>query len=339
MACDAMDIHGGKGICLGPNNYLARAFQSCPISITVEGANILSRSLIIFGQGAIRCHPYVFREMESIRKHDLAEFDSAFWGHVEFTMSNFIKTVILGLTDARFISAPKGEVSRFYQLISLYSARLAFLTDLSMFTLGGRLKRQETISARLGDLLSNLYMISAVLLRYHHDGEPKEDLPLVIWCCKQLFQECDVALDGVAANFPIRWLRLIIKVIFLPYGVIRRKPSDHLGQKLAKILTEPSESRARLTRLVFQENIPNCPIGRVEAAFLKICAAEALEKKVMHAVKEGKLKSLTLLQQIEEAKALGMLNDDEAMQLNEAELARQYVIAVDDFSHDELINK
>lgn len=337
MACDAMDIHGGKGICLGPNNYLARGFQSCPISITVEGANILSRSLIIFGQGAIRCHPYVFREMESVRKQDLNEFDTAFWGHIEFTMSNFIKTIVFGLTDARFIRVPKGPASRYYQLISLYSARLAFLADLSMFTLGGQLKRQETISARLGDVLSNLYLASAVLRRYHHDGEPKEDLPLVIWCCKQLFQECDVALDGVAANFPIRWMRLILRAIFLPYGLIRRKPSDHLGQKLAKIMTEPSETRSRLTRLAFHEDISNCPIGRVEAAFLKICAVEALEKKVMHAVKEGKLKSLTLLHQIEEAKALGLLSDEEAAQLNEAELARQYVIAVDDFSHDELL--
>jgi len=336
IACDAMDIHGGKGICLGPNNYLGRGFQNSPIGITVEGANILSRSLIIFGQGAIRCHPFVFREMESIRQRDLKAFDKAFWGHAAFTLSNFMRTILFGWTDAHPLQAPKSAVARYYKLLTLYSSRLAFLTDLSMFILGGKLKRQESISARLGDLLSYLYLISAVLQRYHQDGEPKEDLPLVRWSCQQLYHECDIAINGVASNFSVRWIRPLLRVMFLPYGILRHKPSDQLGRQVAQLLISPSETRARLTRLAFREDIPNCPIGRVEAAFLKICAVEALEKKVMHAAKESKLQSLTFLKQIEEAKAQGIISEQEAAQLHEAELARQYVIAVDDFSQSEL---
>ncbi|MDP3560910.1 MAG: acyl-CoA dehydrogenase [Legionellaceae bacterium] len=336
LACDAMDIHGGKGICLGPNNYLARGFQSCPISITVEGANILSRNLIIFGQGAIRCHPYVFPEMESIRNNNLRDFDTIFWGHFEFTLSNLVKTLAFGLTGARWVSAPKGPMSRYFQLIALYSTNLAFISDLSMFILGGQLKRKETISARLGDILSSLYLISAVLKRYHNDGEPKEDWPLIRWCSEQLFHECETALHGVILNFPVRWMRGVLRCILLPYGLRRKKPSDQLGRDVAHILTTPSETRTRLSRLAFYEDIANSPIGRVEAAFQKICAAEALEKKVMHAAKEGKLKALTLLKQIEEAKVLNLLSPQEIEQLYEAELARQYVIAVDDFSSEEL---
>jgi acyl-CoA dehydrogenase len=336
IACDAMDTHGGKGICLGPNNYLGRGFQSCPISITVEGANILSRSLIIFGQGAIRCHPYIFDEMESVRENDLAKFDKALCGHIKFAMGNFTNTVFHTFTDARLKRSSKSPLSRFYRLISLYSVSLASLADLSMLVLGSKLKRKEKLSARLGDVLSNLYLASAVLHRYHNDGEPAEDLPVVVWCCKKLMHECEAAIHGFIVNFPISWMRLILRVIYLPYGCIRRKPSDKLGQKLAQILSTPSATRSRITRAIFQENIPTCPIGRVEDAFLKVYKAEDLERKILHAVKEGKLKSLTFMQQIEEAKKLKLVNSKEYSQLIDSEVARQYVIAVDNFSFDEL---
>ena len=337
LVCDAMDIHGGKGICLGPNNYLGRGFQSSPISITVEGANILSRSLIIFGQGAIRCHPYVFREMESIKKQDLNEFDIVFWKHFEFTICNLIKTVAYGITGAKLVKAPNSPVSRYYQLIYLYSARLALLSDVAMFTLTGKLKRKESISARLGDILSSLYLISSVLHRFYHDGEPKEDIPLVAWSCEQLFHECETAIDGVIVNYPIKWMRWILRCMLMPYGLRMKKPSDHLGKVVAQLLTKPSETRSRITRLAFHDDIPNCPVGRVEAAFHKIYAVESLEKKVLHAVKEGQLKSMTFLKQIEEAQDKGILTTTEASWLAEAELARQYVIAVDDFMPEELV--
>jgi acyl-CoA dehydrogenase len=239
IAMDAMDIHGGKGICLGPNNYLGRFYQGAPISITVEGANILSRSLIIFGQGAIRCHPYVFREMESIRQQDLTAFDEAIWGHVGFICSNIMKSVWFALTDARFTKAPKGAFHREYQLIHRYSTALAFLADFSMITVGSALKRKEKLSARLGDLLSYLYLASAVLKRFHSDGEPAADVPLVTWSCQQLFHACDEAIGGVIANFPARWAKGVLNLLLRPWGSRRAKPSDALGQQVARLLTEP----------------------------------------------------------------------------------------------------
>jgi len=336
VAIDAMDVHGGKGICLGPNNYLGRGYQGAPISITVEGANILTRSLIIFGQGAIRCHPYVFHEIESVRKHDLVAFDEAIWGHVGFILANFTKSVMFALTDARMTKAPSGSTKRYYQLVHRYSSNLAFLADFSMLAMGAELKRKEKISARIGDVLSYLYLTSGVLKRFHQDGEPAADLPLVDWCCQQLLHECEEAIRGVIANFPARWARVVLKLILQPFGSQRHKPSDKLGRKLACILSEPSETRSRLTSSVFSEPLDNCPLGRLEDAFHKLYAVDALEKKITRAVKQGLLTSLTLLEQIKEAKRQGVLSPEEARQLTDVELARQEIIAVDDFSHDEL---
>lgn len=336
VALDAMDIHGGKGICLGPNNYLGRSFQGAPIAITVEGANILTRSLIIFGQGAIRCHPYVFRELESIRRNDLVEFDEVFFAHIGFVIANYTKSVFFAWTDAYFSKAPESLAKRYYQLVHKYSTNLAFLADFSMMNLGADLKRKEKLSSRLGDMLSSLYLASAVLKRFHDDGEPKEDLPLVEWCCQQLLHECEMAMNGVITNFPQRWARIALRIILIPFGNIRHKPDDQLGHKLAKILIEPNETRSRLTRLVYKKASENCPLGRLEETFHKVCAVEELEKKVVRAVKDNVLKSLTLLNQIDEALACGLLTSDEAKQLRDAELARQDIIRVDDFDDSEL---
>ncbi|MGQ3889031.1 acyl-CoA dehydrogenase [Legionella sp. CNM-1927-20] len=336
IAIDVMDIHGGKGICLGPNNYIGRGYQNSPIAITVEGANILTRSLIIFGQGAIRCHPYIYQELESIREQNITAFDKAFWGHVGFIFANFVKSVVFIFTDGYLTYAPQSRAKRYYQLIHRYSTNLAFTADFCMAILGGALKRKEKISARLGDVLSNLYLASAVLKRFHEDGEPLEDLPFVEWCCQQLFYECEVALRGVITNFPSAWARIFLKLILQPFGNLRQKSSDELEHKLAQIMIEPSEIRSKLIKAVFSEALPNCPIGRLEATFKKICRVDALEKRVSRAVREGQLHSLTLLEQITEAEKLGILNANEAAQLQEAELARQEVIAVDDFNDEDL---
>jgi acyl-CoA dehydrogenase len=336
MACDAMDIHGGKGICLGPNNYLGRGYQGSPIGITVEGANILTRSLIIFGQGAVRCHPYVFKELESVRNNDLIAFDSAFFGHAGFIIANFTKSLIFGWTDGFMSKAPSSQVKRYYQLVHKYSTNLAFIADFSMVVMGGELKRREKLSARLGDMLSCLYMASAVLKRFYEDGEPVADLPLVQWSCQQLLHECETAMQGVISNFPGRWARISLHLILKPLGNRRIKPDDRLGHKLARILIEPNETRSRLTRLVFSEPSENCPLGRLEDAFLKICAVEELEKKVMKGVKEHVLTALTFSEQIQEALKCKLLTAVEAKQLEEAELARQAIIKVDDFADEEL---
>jgi acyl-CoA dehydrogenase len=336
LAIDAMDIHGGKGICLGPNNYLGRGYQSSPIGITVEGANILTRSLIIFGQGVIRCHPYVFNEMESIRNNDLVEFDRAFFGHVGFILANFSKSLVFSWTDAVWTKAPTSAVKRYYQLVHKYSAHLAFIADFAMAVLGGELKRREKLSARLGDMLSCLYMTSAVLKRFHEDGEPQADLPLVQWSCQQLLHECEQAMHGVITNFPARWARIVLSIILKPLGNLREKPRDHLGHKLAQMMTEPNETRSRLTRLAYKEPGKNCPLGRMEEVFKKVCAVEDLEKKVMKAVKEHRITSLSFMEQIAEAFKLNILSDTEAKQLEEAELGRQEVIVVDDFTDEDL---
>lgn len=336
IACDAMDIHGGKGICLGPNNYLGRGYQGSPIGITVEGANILTRSLIIFGQGAIRCHPYIFKEMESVRTNNLVEFDKSFFAHAGFILANFTKSLIFSLTDARFSKAPTSTVARYYQLVHKYSANLAFLADFSMVILGGKLKRKEKLSARLGDMLSYLYMTSAVLKRYYEDGEPEMDLPVVEWSCQQLLHQCEAAMHGVIVNFPVRWAQIVLHIILKPLGIQRYKPNDNIGRQLARILTSPNETRSRLTRLAYSEAGEYCPVGRMEAAFHKICAVEDLEKKLLKAAKDHQLKSLTLLELIEEALNLDLLTSAEARQLEEAEAARQEVIKVDDFADDEL---
>ncbi|KTD78443.1 acyl-CoA dehydrogenase [Legionella waltersii] len=336
LALDGMDIHGGKGICLGPNNYMGRGYQSSPIGITVEGANILTRSLIIFGQGAIRCHPYVFQELESVRNNDLDQFDEAFFAHAAFIMANFTKSLIFGWTDAKFSKAPASSVKRYYQLIHKYSTNLAFLADFSMVVLGGELKRKEKLSARLGDMLSCLYMASAVLKRFYEDGEPQPDLPLVHWSCQQLLHECEEAMHGVIINFPARWARIVLSLIIKPLGNKRHKPTDGLGHKVAKILIEPNDTRNRLTRLVYKKAGENCPLGRMEEAFHKICAVEELERKVMKAVKDDRIKSLLFFDQIKDAQQLGIISAVEAKQLEEAEQARQDVIKVDDFADEEL---
>lgn len=336
VVADAMDIHGGKGICLGPKNYLGRAYQTVPISITVEGANILTRNLIIFGQGAVRCHPYVYRELESVRANSVVDFDAAFWGHGGFVLANFVKSIVFSFTGARFTKAPHSRVKRYYQKVHQYSSNMAFAADYCMMLLGGELKRKEMLSARLGDILSNLYLVSAVLKRYHSDGEPLNDLPLVDWCCQELLYQSAEALQGVIRNLPKAWAGWLLKLIVQPLGNRQQPPSDKLCQTVAHILSTPNDTRDRITRMVFKEALEGCPIGRLELAFNKLYAVADLERKVSQAVKKGQLTSLTLLDQIAEAKKAGILDADEAARLTDAEMARQEIIAVDDFSNDEL---
>lgn len=240
------------------------------------------------------------------------------------------------MTDGRFTTTPKTAVRRYYQLVRRYSANLAFLADFSMLAMGEKLKRKEMMSARLGDLLSHLYLISAVLKRFHDEGEYISDRPLIDWCCQQMLYECELAIREIIANFPGRFARFILKLFLQPFGSQRPRPSDKLTRQVAKMLTQPNELRERLTRFAFKEPLPNCPLGLLEEAFHKLCAVEELEKKVSRALKEGRLHSLTLLEQIEEAEQAGVLSRKEAEQLKEAEQGRQAVIAVDDFLDEEL---
>lgn len=339
IALDAMDIHGGKGICLGPNNYLGRGYQGAPISITVEGANILTRSLIIFGQGAIRCHPYVLKEMESIKNQNVNAFDQALWQHVSFFFSNLTKSVLYGLGLSGRFKSKKNQFDVYYDLLRAYSSQLAFLTDFAMLTMGGGLKRNEFISARLGDMLSYLYLLSAVLYQYHQRGEPEQERPLVDWACQYLLNQCETAIQGIITNFPVPGTKRLLKFCLMPFGKKRHAPQDVLSRQLAALLTEPNAARSSLTRFVFQEDVANCPIGKLEKVFQMLSQAQPIEKKLARALKAGKLESLTILEQIQEAQSKEMLSEKEAELFLEIERLRQQIIAVDDFSSEELNRK
>jgi acyl-CoA dehydrogenase len=220
---DAMDVHGGKAICMGPKNYLGRSYQQIPIAITVEGANILTRCMIIFGQGAIRGHPYVLREVNATRETDphraLREFDEAFFGHVGFIVSNAARALFLGLTGARLVSAPgDAHTRRYYQQLTRWSAAFAFATDVAMLLLGGQLKRKEKLSARLGDILSQLYLCSATLKRYEDGGRERAELPLLHWSIQDALYRVQSAFDGLTENFPGRAARLLLQIITFPLG-------------------------------------------------------------------------------------------------------------------------
>ncbi|WP_165312068.1 acyl-CoA dehydrogenase FadE [Vibrio ziniensis] len=339
---DAMDIVGGKGICLGPSNFLARGYQGSPIAITVEGANILTRSMIIFGQGAIRCHPYVLKEMEAAHSESsnaVEQFDSALAGHVSFTTSNLIRSIWLGLTDGIGSYSPtKDATQRYYQQLNRYSANLALLADISMAVLGGSLKRKERLSARLGDILSQLYMSSATLKRFENDDRPVEDLPLVHWGLQDSLKQTEIAIDEFLANFPNPVIGKVLRVLILPFGRVRKGPNDKLDSKLAQILQTPSATRSRLGRYQYLAPTAHNPAGRIELALSVVLQAEPIFNKVCKALE--KRYPFTQLDKIAaEGLANKIINEQEAELLIEAENHRLYTINVDDFTPSELAAK
>lgn len=344
---DAMDIVGGKGICLGPSNFLARSYQGAPIAITVEGANILTRSMIIYGQGAIRCHPYVLNEMEAAYSESsdaLDKFDSALAGHVSFTMSNLVRSLWFGLTDGRGSDTPTPsnktdkQTQRYYQQLNRYSANLALLSDISMAVLGGSLKRRERLSARLGDILSQLYLGSATLKRFESEGSHAEDLPLVHWGMQDSLRQTEVAIDEFLANFPNPVIGRLLRVVLMPFGRIRRAPNDKLDSQVAHILQTPSETRSRIGRGQYLEATEYNPVGKIEKALEVILQAEPLFDKVCKETHQKRaFLRLDLVAQLGLEK--GILTQEEADLLTSAEEHRLYTINVDDFSPEELAAK
>ncbi|WP_445774248.1 acyl-CoA dehydrogenase FadE [Shewanella sp.] len=336
---DAMDIHGGKGVCLGPNNYLGRGYQAAPIAITVEGANILTRSMIIYGQGAIRCHPYVLAEMESAFDTDanrgLNNFDAAIFGHIGFATSNFVRSFWMGVTSSYFSNSPYSDkTKRYYQQMNRFSANLALLSDLAMATLGGNLKRKERISARLGDLLSQLYLTSATLKRYEDEGRLTEDLPLVQWAVEDSLYKLQDSLDDLLNNFPMG-LGIALRAVIFPFGRPIKRPSDVLDHKVAKIMQTPCASRDRLGKGQFWTASEFNAVGIQEQTFKDILAAEPLYDKVCKAA--GKRLPFMWLDKVAaEGKALGVLSDSEIALLERAEIGRLKSINVDDFDTNEL---
>src|SRR5712671_3420145 len=271
IANDAMDVHGGKGIMLGPNNYLGRGYQVVPVAITVEGANILTRSLIIFGQGAVRCHPFVLREMNAARNPDreagIAEFDRALMGHIGFAISNAARSLVLGLTLARFTKVPQGgPTTRYFQHVNRYSASFALAADIAMLALGGYLKKKETLSARLGDVLSAMYLASMVLKHHDNQGREAADLPLVEWACRSLLYQAQEQLHLFLRNFPNRPLAAFMRLLIFPRGLTYFPPSDRLGRDIADLIMNPSAARERLTQHIYKTWGANNPLGLLQEA-------------------------------------------------------------------------
>src|SRR5437868_3542427 len=253
---DAMDVHGGKGIIEGPLNYLGSLYRGVPIGITVEGANIVTRSLIQFGQGAIRSHPYLLKEMMALQDTDrvrgLEEFDRAFWAHMGHSFANALRAWAHAWSGGVFARAPAaGKTRRYYRRLSRYAAAFALSVDVALLTLGGALKRQEMVSARFGDILSELYLLSAVLKRWDEEGRQRADLPLVAWCMEEGFATIEARLDEIFANFPNRPAAWLLRFALLPFGRRHRGPSDRLTRACAEFLLAPSAPRDRLTADIF----------------------------------------------------------------------------------------
>ncbi|MEF8698857.1 MAG: acyl-CoA dehydrogenase [Candidatus Accumulibacter sp. UW25] len=341
---DGMDIVGGKGICLGPSNFLGRAYQQLPIGITVEGANILTRSMILFGQGAIRCHPYVLKEMKAAFNADseqgLRDFDQALFGHLLFTIRHGFGALGKGLTGSHFVAVPDQvapETRRYYQQLTRFSSAFAFLADISMLVLGGELKRREKLSARLGDILSMLYLCSATLKRYESEGRQQADAPLMHWAIWDTMYQAQMAFDGVIANFPVRWIgRLLYRLVF-PLGHPYDVPSDRIGHQVAKLLIEPSAARDRLTAETYLPKVDSEAVGALELAMVATIEAEPIEARIRAAEKSGALvdnPQANVRDLAHAAFAAGIVTPAEYAVLKRRNELRDIVIRVDDFPHD-----
>jgi acyl-CoA dehydrogenase len=342
IANDAMDVHGGKGICLGPKNYLGRGYQIVPVAITVEGANILTRSLIIFGQGAVRCHPFVLKEMNAARnpnrKAGIAEFDRALMGHIGFAISNAARSLVMAFTLARFTKVPRlGPTTRYFQHVNRYSASFALATDVAMLALGGYLKKKETLSARLGDVLSAMYLASMVLKHHENQGREAADLPLVEWACRSLLYQAQEQLHLFLRNFPNRPLAALMRLLIFPRGLTYFPPSDRLGRDIADLIMNPTAARERLTQHIYKTQETNNPLGLLQEALILSTMAESLEKRVrVDGVKTGRVTALDLPGQISEALHLGILSEAEAAVLRDYDAKVSNLINVDDFAPHEL---
>ncbi|MDR7022605.1 acyl-CoA dehydrogenase [Pseudomonas peli] len=339
----AMDVHGGKGIVMGPNNYLARSWQGAPIFITVEGANILSRNLMIFGQGAIRCHPYVLKEMALASHEDqdqaLQEFDELLLQHIGFAVSNAASSLLLSLGFGVFSQVPGDRISRpYFRALNRLAASFALLADTSMMLLGGELKRRERLSARLGDVLSHLYLASAALKRYHDLGYPEHSQPMLRWAVEESLGKAEQALEELLSNFPSKLLGCALRVLVLPLGRRHKGPSDELDAEVAGIIGRNSGDPAleELLEGCYRPQAEQDPVGALQYAMNLLQDVQGLQKKLHKAVKTGQVQELPGQSLIDAALAAGVLNPEEAHSLHQAEAARRVVIDVDDFAKEEL---
>ncbi|MFA5899558.1 MAG: acyl-CoA dehydrogenase [Hyphomicrobium sp.] len=334
---DAFDIHGGRAICDGPSNYLQSAYQMVPIGITVEGANILTRTLITFAQGALRSHPYLHREIKAAQDPDrvrsLAAFDRAFGEHVSFTFANACGAFFHNVTGALFAPAPEKafDTANWYRQLARSARSFAFVADVSVATLGGGLKTKQKIAGRLADALAELYILACVLKRYEDDGRLSSDRAFVDLAATNGLYRFQEALRGVVDNFPVPAARWAMRIVAFPLGARHRPASDVLGHRAVKLLMEAPEVRDRLTRYIYVSKNGDDPTGLLEVAFKKAIAAEAAEKKLDRAIRSGELSRYHGIDWIGEAIDKGIVTESEGQQLRELEALTARVIAVDHF--------
>ena len=339
---DAMDLHGGRGICDGPMNYLQSAYQAVPVGITVEGANILTRTLITFAQGALRSHPYLYKEIQACQSADakrgLQDFEPALLGHVAFSVSNVTGALFHNVTGGRFAAAPAqtGPTEHWFRQLSRASRSFALVADLTVAVLGGGLKTKQKITGRLADALSELYFTACTLKRFEDDGRPPADLPIVEFAAQNGLYKFQEALRGVIDNFPSAPVRVLMRACVFPFGARLRPSPDWLGHKIVTLAMQPGEVRDRLTRDIFISKNVNDATGLLEVTLEKVIQAEEAEKKLDRAIRKGEIQRFHGIDWIGDAYKKNIVTEAEAKLLREVEALTARVIAVDHFDPAEL---
>ncbi len=340
IANDAMDVHGGKGIMMGPNNYLANAYQGVPIGITVEGANILTRSMIIFGQGAIRCHPFILKEMQSLQHDNMQDFEHYLGQHISYTLSNAARAFFHGITFSKFAQSPVANATKgYFQELTRASSAFALVADISMALLGGKLKFKESISARLGDLLSMMYMMSAILKRYQDQGQNETDISLVKWSLDYCLMHYWQTMNELLRNLPNKAVRMGLRALVMPLGLPHHSPMDKLNKEITELLSTANDARTRLGGNIFISTMENDAIAILNKAFQETTRLGPILKRLYDAQKSSDLAQGPFSHTIDAALKAKIINEHEANDLHELHLLVQAVIGVDDFSYEELTGK
>ncbi len=336
---DGMDILGGAGICRGPRNLLANIYTATPISITVEGANILTRTLMIFGQGAIRCHPYIYKEIQALNENNLVEFDRVFWQHVGSFIHNTIRAIVLSVTRGFFVRSPiHNFTARYYRKLTWASATFAWLTDIALICFGGSLKRREKLTGRFADILSWLYLGTATLRRFEAEGQQLEDRVFVDWVMQYALAQIQIAFEGIFNNLSVPILGTLLRGSLLTYwrlNPIGTLPSDYLGSQVAHSLQKPGQVRDRLTTGIHIPNDQTQALGRLEHALNLVSQAEPILQTIKTAIRTGKLPIRETIHQLEVAHQMGIINQAEVTLVSEAESARKDAIQVDAFTFED----
>ncbi|MDP2644418.1 MAG: acyl-CoA dehydrogenase [Desulfobacterales bacterium] len=335
---DAFDIHAGKTVMKGPKNYLSSAYESIPVAITVEGANIITRSLMIFGQGVVRCHPYILKEMQLVQQDPspevMEQFDRVLFDHMGFICTNGARAFVHALTGSYFIKAPvDSPTGRYFQHLTRLSAAFTLTADMAMLILQASLKRRQMLSARLGDLLSMLYLTSMVLKHYHDQDSPAEDLPVVEWACQYLLNRYQQAMQEIIQNFPNRLAALKLRWITFPLGARFNPPPDKLDVRVSNLIVRDTETRKRLLDGLYATPSALNPLGRLNALLSVADDMELLEERLASAVHSGQWKAGDAPDDVDAAEAAGILSGAEAGQLRDYRARVMDVIQVDEFPY------